>query len=199
MSTVVVADGDNPSPSDPLSESEFVSPRPPTTTLLRQREDAPPLTPSQSLVVFPPSSNTLLSQSTRTRTEPRISLSPACKIPPKPAVPLPTPSQTDRDVGEATRGVCALDKTVEFFAVHPVPDSSTLVDPEAPACRRLISLAFSTHEVASLIESIFKNKAEVRAVRSLSGDAAQTFIDVVHKVRLHIPSVAWSPLSSLVL
>ena len=74
----------------------------------------------------------------------------------------------------------------ESSTVHPIPDSSILVEPEA--CRRLISLAFSTHEVTSLIEAIFTNKAEIRMVRSLSGDAAQTFVDVVHKVRFRVLS-----------
>ena len=72
-------------------------------------------------------------------------------------------------------------------SVYLDPNSSILVEPEAPACRRLISLAFSIHEVTSLIETIFENEAEVRMVRGLSGDAAQTFIDVVHKVHLHVP------------
>ena len=78
--------------------------------------------------------------------------------------------------------------TLESLTVDPVPDSSVLVEPEAPACSLLISLAFSMDEVTALIEAIFTNKAEVRMVRSLSGDAAQVFVDVVHKVCLRIPS-----------
>ena len=89
----------------------------------------------------------------------------------------------DQDVAEVTREAHALDKATESPTVHPVPNPSIPFKPEAPACRRLISLAFSAHEVTSLIEAIFKNEAEVRAVRGLSGDAAQTFINVVHKVR----------------
>lgn len=72
--------------------------------------------------------------------------------------------------------------------VHPAPNSSILIEPNAPACKRVISRAFSAHEVISLIEAIFTNKEEVRMIRGLSGDAAQTFIDVVHEVRLYIPS-----------
>ena len=65
-------------------------------------------------------------------------------------------------------------------------DSAKL--PKVPAYRRLINHSFSTHDVISLIEAIFTDKEEVRMVRNLCGDAAQTFIDVVHEVRLHIRS-----------
>ena len=59
---------------------------------------------------------------------------------------------------------------------------------KVPAYRRLIGHAFSAHDVISLIEAIFMDKEEVRMVRDLRGDAAQTFIDVVHEVRLHARS-----------
>jgi hypothetical protein len=69
--------------------------------------------------------------------------------------------------------------------VNLAPDPSILVDLEAPACKRLISHAFSPHEVISLVEAVFANKDEVKMVRELRGDDAQTFVDVVHGVRLH--------------
>jgi hypothetical protein len=62
-------------------------------------------------------------------------------------------------------------------------DSSNLVNLDAPACKRLISRTFSPQEVTSLIEAIFMSKDEVRMVRDLRGDDAQTFIDVIHEVR----------------
>jgi hypothetical protein len=39
-----------------------------------------------------------------------------------------------------------------------------------------------------LIEAIFTSQDEVKAIGYLRGDNAQTFIDVVHEVRLHAPS-----------
>ena len=56
-------------------------------------------------------------------------------------------------------------------------------DDDLSACRRLISRAFSPHELPSLIEEIFTSKDEVRMIGSLARDAAQSFIDVVHQVR----------------
>ena len=73
------------------------------------------------------------------------------------------------------------------FAVYPTPGSSIPVDFGAPACRRLISRAFFPHQVISLIASIFTSPDEVEAIGYLCGDNAQTFIDVVHEVRLHAP------------
>ena len=54
---------------------------------------------------------------------------------------------------------------------------------EESACRRLISGAFSPHELPSLIEEIFTKKDEVKMIGSLDRDAAQSFIDAVHEVR----------------
>ena len=65
---------------------------------------------------------------------------------------------------------------------HPTSSSSTLVDLEESACRRLISHSFSPHELPSLIEEIFTSKDEVKMIGSLGKDAAQSFIDVIHKV-----------------
>ena len=80
------------------------------------------------------------------------------------------------------------ESTPDSPSSRPLFDSSTPVDLGAPACRRLIGQAFSPHEVISLIEAIFTGKDEIRMIRNLRGDAAQTFIDAVHEVRLHIPS-----------
>ena len=55
--------------------------------------------------------------------------------------------------------------------------------PEESACRRLISRVFSPREIISLIEEIFMGKDEVNVIGCLGSDAAQTFIEVVHKVR----------------
>ena len=69
--------------------------------------------------------------------------------------------------------------------LYTASDSSILVDPKPSACRRLISYTFSPHETISLIKVIFTSKAEIDIIRGLRGDDAQTFIDVVHGVRLH--------------
>lgn len=66
---------------------------------------------------------------------------------------------------------------------HLVPDSSNLVNLDAPACKRLISRTFSPPEVISIIEAIFMSKDEVKMIRNLCGDDAQNFIDVMHEVR----------------
>jgi hypothetical protein len=67
------------------------------------------------------------------------------------------------------------------------PDSSIPADFNVPACRRLTSLShpYLPHEVISLIEAVFKSKDEVKMIGYLRGDDAQTFIDVVHRVRPH--------------
>jgi len=70
----------------------------------------------------------------------------------------------------------------------PTPDSSVLIDLDAPVCRRLISRAFSPHEMISLVEAIFTRQDEVKIVDYLRGDDVQTFIDVIDEVHPHIPS-----------
>jgi len=69
-----------------------------------------------------------------------------------------------------------------LLMVHSAPDSSNLVDLDVPACKRLISRTPSPQEVTSLIEAIFTSKEEVKMVRDLRGDDAQTFVDVIHEV-----------------
>ena len=71
---------------------------------------------------------------------------------------------------------------------RPSPNSSVLVNLGAPACRRLISHAFSPHEVISLIEAALPSEEEIEMILDFRGDDAQSFVDVVHEVHLHIPS-----------
>lgn len=73
-------------------------------------------------------------------------------------------------------------------SVYPTPDSSVLIDLDAPACKRLISQSFLPHEVIPLIGTIFTSQNEVKMIGYLRGGDAQTFIDVIHKVRVHAPS-----------
>ena len=63
---------------------------------------------------------------------------------------------------------------------QPVPGTS--------AWKHLISRTFPSHEVVSLVEGIFEDEEEVRALNDLRGDDAQTFIDVIHEVRFRSPS-----------
>ena len=72
----------------------------------------------------------------------------------------------------------------QVSTVHLTPDSPTLVDIKAPACRRLISHTFSQHEVVSLIEAIFTSPDEVKMIGCLRGDDAQTFVDAINEVCL---------------
>ena len=84
-------------------------------------------------------------------------------------------------------------------SVYPTPDSSILVDLDAPACKRLTSGTFSPHEVVPLIEAIFTNQSEVKMIGYLRRDEAQNFIDAIHGVRLSTPSFPRRGLTSLVL
>jgi hypothetical protein len=54
----------------------------------------------------------------------------------------------------------------------------------------LVRRAFAPRELPSLIEAVFSNKDEVDATRSLLGDDAQAFIDVIDDAleRLDLPS-----------
>ena len=75
----------------------------------------------------------------------------------------------------------------QLLTVDQSPNSPIFLNSEAPACRRLISCTFSSHEIVSLIDAIFESQNEVKAIHYLRGDDAQTFIDVIHEVRLHTP------------
>jgi len=63
----------------------------------------------------------------------------------------------------------------DCFPVYSVP----------PAWKRLISRSFSVHDRISLITSIFLDRNEVKVVERLTGDDAQSFIDVISEVSLH--------------
>jgi hypothetical protein len=75
-----------------------------------------------------------------------------------------------------------------LLTVNQAPGLHIPVNSDAPACKRLTSRTFLPHEVISLIEAIFTSQDEVNAIGYLRGDDAQTFIDVIHKVRTHILS-----------
>ena len=78
------------------------------------------------------------------------------------------------------------------LAVHSASDSSIPVDPTAPAHSRLTSRSFPPDEAIT-------SKDETRLTDYLRGDAAQTFIDVVYKVRRHMPSLPRSGLIAFTL
>ena len=64
------------------------------------------------------------------------------------------------------------------------PTFSLTVDPvKPPAWKRLINPTLTPDERISLIMAIFSDPKEVEMVRNLSGDDAQTFIDLVDGVR----------------
>ena len=50
------------------------------------------------------------------------------------------------------------------------------------ACARLISRAFNQNELIFLIEAIFSDEEGIAVVRSLYGDDAQTFADIIDQV-----------------
>ena len=62
---------------------------------------------------------------------------------------------------------------------NPVSNPTNL---DVPACKHLIGHATSPHQTIPLIEAIFTSKDEVKLIRELHGDDAQTFIDVIYKV-----------------
>ena len=66
---------------------------------------------------------------------------------------------------------------------HPTLDSPSLVDPDAPAWKRLINRTFSSHEFISLIEAMSTSEDELKIIRDLHGDDAQAFVDAVQEVR----------------
>lgn len=58
-------------------------------------------------------------------------------------------------------------------------DYPSFLNLNIPACGRLIRRAFTPHELPSLVEAIFLNEDEGDTIRSLLGDDAQAFIDVI--------------------
>ena len=63
-------------------------------------------------------------------------------------------------------------------------DSSIPVDIRVPACRSSIP-----SEAISRIEAIITNSSDTKLTNGLPEDAAQTLIDSMQEVRLHIPSL----------
>ena len=58
-------------------------------------------------------------------------------------------------------------------------DCSCSLDPNIPACGRLVRRAFALHELPSLIEVIFSSQDESDTIRRLLGGDAQAFVDVM--------------------
>lgn len=87
-------------------------------------------------------------------------------------------AQANGQVGDEPerRGITARDNGLSL-AVHPTRSSSN-----PPAWKRLISRSFPPHETISLVNEVFMNEDEVKAVCILRGDEAQTFISVIHEV-----------------
>ena len=54
-----------------------------------------------------------------------------------------------------------------------------------PAWKRLITRPLISSERISLITEIFSHRDEIKAVKRLRGDDAQSFVDVVDEVLLH--------------
>ena len=63
------------------------------------------------------------------------------------------------------------------------PDPSILLNFDPPAFGLLIRRAFDPYELPPLVEAVFSSKGEREIVRSLSGDNAQTFVDVIDEAR----------------
>ena len=72
---------------------------------------------------------------------------------------------------------------------------------DLPAWRQLINPALTTRERVSVNMAIFSDRDEVDIIERLCGNDAQTFVDVIDKVRLHTlpPRKNWSvcPLPNL--
>ena len=93
------------------------------------------------------------------------------------------PSQPLHLCGDAYTQNCDLSPTD-----HPTPNPPTPTDYDTPACRRLITHDFSPQDVVPLIGAVLTSRDELQLVSDLRRDDAQTFIDVIHKVRLHTSS-----------
>jgi hypothetical protein len=68
--------------------------------------------------------------------------------------------------------------------MHHQPDQFLMCS-GPPKWKDLISCPLVTHECIPLITAIFLDKNEIRVVRSLKGDDAQTFIDKIDEVPLN--------------
>ena len=70
---------------------------------------------------------------------------------------------------------------VPIFVHSPIFYSST--SSELPAWKQLISRTSTTDERISLITTIFVDRDQVEMVMRLSGDDAQTLVNVIDEVR----------------
>ena len=68
------------------------------------------------------------------------------------------------------------------------PDSSTHAELNIPCWKRLIHSPLTSRERISLITTVFSNRDEVEAIRRLSREDAQTFVDAIYGVRSYISS-----------
>ena len=102
--------------------------------------------------------------------------------PPSPSPPIaPTPHLSRTQ--DEQRGACTHNDQ-PIFAPHTAQGPPTLVGLGTPACKRLISHSLPAHEVIPLIEETFTSKEQIRIIRDLRGDDAQTFVNVIHEVCL---------------
>ena len=67
---------------------------------------------------------------------------------------------------------------------------------EVPAWKRLISYTLTINERISLITTILLDNNQVEMVRNLSGDDAQTFVDMLDEASFctFLPPKSWYPL-----
>ena len=85
-------------------------------------------------------------------------------------------------------------------AIHLLTCVCPRVYSELPAWKRLISPTLSAHDRISLITSIFLDRNEVEVVGNLSGYDAQTYVNVVNEVSIHIlPPSTLTPTNTPVL
>lgn len=69
-------------------------------------------------------------------------------------------------------------------SAFPTPQPTLPPNFDASACKRLITNDFPNTELIPLIGEIFTSKDEIKMIGDLPGDAAQTFIDIIHEVRV---------------
>ena len=67
----------------------------------------------------------------------------------------------------------------------PSLDLSVHSDFNPPGWKHLISGPLAKHERASMIATIFSNRDEIDTIRNLSGDDAQTLVNVIYEVCPH--------------
>lgn len=70
---------------------------------------------------------------------------------------------------------------------HP-PNPSTHIGFDHPGWKSLIIGPLATRERVFLITAIFSSRDKVEAIKRLSGEDAQIFVDAIYEVRSYIPS-----------